>query len=195
MLVTFDEYGTGGDWRLASLVTSGVMALQFGAAFASLRRSTPLFVALVFVTLFWWTTLDLLDVEGKVIALILGASMLLTAVGIDRTGHRDITPVWYLFGAAAFLAGLFDVTKHTPLEILFLGAAAGFVYLSVALHSRTLLVVATLAILAYTGWFTGEHFADSVGWPLALIAFGIFMIGLSALAVRIDRDYVRKVER
>ena len=48
------------------------------------------------------------------------------------------------------------------------------------------------AILAYTGWFTGEHFADSIGWPLALIAFGIFMIGLSALAFRIDRDYVRK---
>ena len=46
-------------------------------------------------------------------------------------------------------------------------------------------------ILAYTGWFTGQHFADSVGWPIALIAFGIFMIGLSALAMRIDRLYVR----
>ena len=60
-----------------------------------------------------------------------------------------------------------------------------------ALHSRTLLFVATAAILAYTGWFTSEHFADSIGWPLALIMFGLVMIGLSALAVRIDRDYVR----
>jgi hypothetical protein len=34
-------------------------------------------------------------------------------------------------------------------------------------------------------------FAQSVGWPLALIVFGMFMIGLSALAFRIDRDYVR----
>jgi len=76
---------------------------------------------------------------------------------------------------------------------VFLASAAGFVYLSVLLHSRTLLVASTLGILAYTGWFTGEHFADSVGWPLALIAFGIFMIGLSALAFRIDRDYVRRV--
>ena len=195
MLVAFDEYGTGGDWRWASLITSAVMALQFGAVFASLRRSTPLFVALAFVTAFWWNALDLLDVEAKVIALVLGAIMLLTAMGVDRTAHRDITPVWYFFGAAAFLAGLFDLTKHTPLEIAFLAAAAGFVYLSVALHSRTLLVVATLAILAYTGWFTGEHFADSVGWPLALIGFGIFMIGLSALAFRIDRDYVRAPAR
>jgi len=192
MLVAFDEYGNGGDWHWASLITCAVMALQFGAVFASLRRSTPLFVALAFLTLFWWTTLDLLDVDGKAIALIVGATMMLTAVGVDRTGHRDITPMWYFFGAAAFLAGLFDLTKRTPLEVAFLAAAAGFVYLSVLVHSRTLLVVATLAILAYTGWFTGEHFADSIGWPLALIAFGIFMIGLSAVAFRIDRDYVRK---
>jgi hypothetical protein len=31
-----------------------------------------------------------------------------------------------------------------------------------------------------------------MGWPLALIGFGIFMIGLSATAFRIDRDYVRR---
>ena len=59
------------------------------------------------------------------------------------------------------------------------------------LRTRTLLFVSTIAILAYTGWYTGEHFADSVGWPLALIAFGLLMIGVSALAVRIDRQFVR----
>jgi hypothetical protein len=121
----------------------------------------------------------------------MGGCMLLAAIGVDRTGHRSITPVWYLLGAAAFLYGFFDAVQDTPFEIAFLAVAAGFVYVSVAVHSRTLLFVATLAILAYTGWFTGQHFADSVGWPIALIAFGIFMIALSALAVRIDRLYVR----
>jgi len=76
-------------------------------------------------------------------------------------------------------------------ELIFLAAASGFVYLSVVLRSRTLLVVATLAILSYTGYFTTEHFAESIGWPLALVAFGLFMIGLSAFAVRIDRQYLR----
>jgi hypothetical protein len=192
ILVTFDEYGSGGDWHWASLITSGVMAAQFGLIFGALRRSTPLFVTMAFAVVFVGTALDLMDADGKVIAVVLGASMLLAAIGVGRTEHRDITPVWYLAGAFAFLGGLFDLVKRSPGEILFLGAAAGFVYLSVVVHSRTLLVAATLAILAYTGWFTGEHFADSVGWPLALIAFGIFMIGLSALAFRIDRDYVRR---
>jgi hypothetical protein len=191
MLVTFKELGSGGDWRVAGLITAGTMAVQFGATFGVLRRSTPLFMTVLFATFFWWTALDLLDVDEKAIALVVGGSMLLSAVGIDRTAHRDITPVWYLLGAAAFLYGFFDMVERTPFEIAFLAVAAAFVYLSVVLHTRTLLFVATLAILAYTAWFTGQHFADSVGWPLALIVFGIFMIGLSAVAFRIDRDYVR----
>jgi len=127
--------------------------------------------------------------------LVLGASLLLTAVGVDRTPHQVITPVWYLFGAAGVLYGVFDIVEGTPLEIVFLLAAAGLVYLSVALHSRTLLFVATAGILAYTAWFTGEHFAESVGWPIALIIFGLLLIGLSALALRIDRNYVRAPAR
>jgi hypothetical protein len=191
MLVAFQEFGSGGDWRVAGLITSGVMALQFGATFGSLRRSTPLFLTVLFSTLFWCTALDLVDADDKVIALVVGASMVLSAVGIDRTVHRDITPVWYLFGAAAFLYGFFDLVERTPFEIAFVAVAAAFVYLSVALHSRTLLFVATMAVLGYTAWFTEEHFARSVGWPIALIVFGMFMIGLSALAFRIDRDFVR----
>ena len=192
MLVAFDEFGSGGDWHLAGLATSAAMALQFGATFAGIRRSTPLFLTMFFGALFWWTAFDLLEVDGGLTALILGGSMLFAAVGVDKTPHRDITPVWYLVGAIACLAGAFDLIESTPLEILFLAIAAGFVYLSVQVHSRTLLIVAILAILSYTAWFTGQYFAESIGWPLALMAFGLFMIGLSALAVRIDRDYVRR---
>ena len=189
--MAFNEFGSGGDWRYAGLITAGVMAVQFAGVFAALRRSTPLFVAIVFNTLFWWTALDLLGMDDEVAALIIGTSLLLTAIGVDRSGHRDISPALYFFGAIGFLYGFFDLVEDTAVEIVFVAAAAGFVYLSVVLHSRMLLFVATLAILAYTGYFTRQHFADSVGWPIALIMFGMLMIGLSALAFRIDRDYVR----
>jgi hypothetical protein len=191
MFVAFKEFGSGGDWRWASLITTGTMAAQFAAVFGTLRRSTPLLLVVIFATSFCWTALDLMDVDEKVIALVVGGSLLLAAIGIDRSGHEDITPVVYLFGAVGFLYGFFDSVKHTPFEITFVAVAAGFVYLATVLRTRTLLFVATLAILAYTGYYTGEHFADSVGWPLALIGFGIFMIALSAAAFRIDRDYVR----
>ena len=192
MLVAFDEFGTGGDWRWASLTVSAVMALQFGSLFGSMRRSTTLLIAVLFAALFWWTTFDLLNLDDALVGLLLGAMLLLAAVGAARFGHRDITPPMYFVGAVMFLYGFFEAVEDGPVEVLFLAVAAGFVYLSVILHSRTLLVVATLAILAYTGYFTSEHFADSIGWPVSLIAFGLFMIGLSALALRIDRDYVRQ---
>jgi hypothetical protein len=191
MLVAFHEFGAGGDWRVACLVTTGAMACQFAGTFASVRRSTPLFLAIFFATLFFGTALDLAEADSTIIALVLGASLLLAAIGADRTPHRHLTPVWYLAGSALFLYGFYDLVEGTLAETLFLALAASFVYLSITLHSRVLLVMATLAILAYTAWFTQQHFADSVGWPLALIAFGLFMIGLSALAFRIDRDYVR----
>ena len=94
---------------------------------------------------------------------------------------------WYLQARLRF--GMGSSTPSSARRSRLSGGV--FVYLSAVLHSRTLLAVSTLALLAYTGWFTSEHFADSIGWPLALIVFGIVMIGLSALAVRIDRDYVR----
>ena len=191
MLVAFQEYGTGGDARVATLITAGTVALQFGLTFGAIRRATPLFMTVLFGTFAFGTALDLLDADSEVIALVLGASLLLAAVGADRTSHRDLTPAWYLFGGAAFLYGVFDLVERTPLEIVFIAMASGFVYLSIVLHSRMLLFVSTMAILAYTGWFTSEHFTDSVGWPLALVAFGLFMIGLSVVALRIDRLYVR----
>ena len=195
MLVAFNELGSGGDWHGASLVTCGCMALQFGFVFGTIRRSTLLFLCVLFGTLFFWTAFDLLDMDDEFTAVVLGASLLLTAIGISRTPNRVITPVLYLFGAAGFLYGVFEFVEGSPLELIFLLCAAGFVYLSVTLHTRTLLFVATAAILAYTAWFTGEYFADSVGWPIALIIFGLLLIGLSALALRIDRDYVRASAR
>ena len=194
MLVAFDEFGSGGDWRWASLITSGTAALQFGVAFHVLRRSTPLFVTVVFALVFWWSALDLVEADGTLIALLLGGCLVLTAAGIDRMGHSDITPAFYFVGSAAFLAGWFDAVEGSWIEISFLAVAAGFVYISAVLHSRMLLTVATLGILSYTGWFTSRHFADSIGWPIALVAFGLFMIGLSALAFRFDREYVRRAK-
>ena len=191
MAVALDEFGSGGDWRLAGLLISGAIGAQMGLTFAALRKSSLLFLTVLFATICWWTAFDLLDADGGLTALILGASLLLASAGIDRTRHASITPFWYFVGAAAFLAGLFDAVERTPLELLFLAAAASLVYLSAVLHSRTLLAVSTLAILGYTAWYTGEYFADSVGWPLALIGFGLFMIGLGALAFRIDRVYVQ----
>ena len=191
MLVAFNEFGSGGDPRWAALVTVGVVAVQFAAIFSVLRQSMLLFLAVFFAMLFWWTAFDLLDIDDEISALVLGGSLLVAAIGADRTPHSTITPPWFLVGGIALLGGLFELVERSPIEILFILIASGLVYLSAAIQSRTLLIVATGGILGYTGWFTGERFADSLGWPLALVLFGLLMIALSALAFRIDRQYIQ----
>ena len=191
MLVAFNEFGSGGDARWAALFTAGVMAIQFAAIFSVLRQSMLLFLAVLFAMLSWVTAFDILNVDESFGVTMLGGCLLLAAIAADRTPHRVITPAWYLAGGIGFLYGLFDIVEGTLFEVLFILTASGFVYLSAAIPSRTLLLVATGAILGYTGWFTGEHFADSLGWPLALVLFGLLMISLSALAFRIDRKYIR----
>ena len=191
MLVAFNEFGSGGDARWAALFTAGVMAIQFAAIFSVLRQSMLLFLAVLFAMLAWVTVFDILNVDESFGIMMLGGCLLLAAIAADRTPHRVITPAWYLVGGIGFLYGLFDLVEGTLFELLFILTASGFVYLSAAIPSRTLLLVATGAILGYTGWFTGEHFADSLGWPLALMLFGLLMISLSAIAFRIDRKYIR----
>jgi len=194
ILVAFNELGSGGDWRWATLITFGIVGFQFAAAFGRVHRSTPLFFTVFFSALFWWNALDLVKAGDEATELAMGGALVLAAIGIDRTRHAEITPIWYLIGASVFLYGVFDVVENTVLELSFLAIAAGFVYVAAAVRSRTLLFVSTMAVLAYTAWYTGEYFANSIGWPLALIGFGLLMIGVSALAVRIDRQYVRRHE-
>jgi hypothetical protein len=133
----------------------------------------------------------LLDARDHAIALTVGATLLCLTVGVGRTRHAAVTPFWYFVASALTLWGLFDAVQGTAVEVLFLGAACAAVYLAVLVRSRAVLVVATIAILGYVGYFTAENFADTVGWPLALIAFGLVMIALSVAAVSISRRYIR----
>jgi hypothetical protein len=45
--------------------------------------------------------------DNEVGALVLGSSLLLAAVGVDRTPHSVITPSWCFFGAIGSFYGLF----------------------------------------------------------------------------------------
>ena len=123
---------------------------------------------------------------------MLGASSVGFCLGLERTPYRGMNPFWYLFGSGWFFYGLFDLVQHTFFELVFLAFACGGVFLSTWIHSRTLLFVCTVAILSYIGYFTAEHFQDSLGWPLVLIMLGVVFIVLSAVAVRINKRYISK---
>ncbi len=190
ILVALDEFSTGGNERYAVLLATGVMLVQQGAIFWTTRRTALLFLTLCFAICFCGTAMDLIGLDGDLIVFTLGASVLLLSRSIDQSLHEAMAPFWYFVSSAAMLGALFSLLEETPLEILFLGAACGLVFVSTWVKSRTLLLAGTVAILSYIGYFTSENFAAAVGWPIALMLFGLLLIGLSALAFRINRKYI-----
>ena len=190
ILVAIDEFSSGGDERHAILFISGVMVAQQLLTFLKTKRTALLFATLCFAALLYATAMDLAALEEDLTLFTIGLSGLFVSYSIDRTPHGAIAPFWYFVSSSAMLMGLFSLLEESLLEVLFLGAACGLVFLSTWVKSRSLLFVGTLAILSYVGYYTAEHFTDVVGWPIALILFGLLLIGLSAVAFRINRKYI-----
>jgi len=190
ILVAINEFSSGGDWRYAVLLTAGVMATQQAAVFWQRRDTVLLFTTIVFASWFCVVGLDLLGADDDFVAFILGASIVGLCVGLERTAHRALTPFWFCIGAIAFFGGLFALIEDTLIELLFMVATCGGVFISTYVRSRALLFISTLAMLAYISYFTSQHFIDSLGWPLVLMLLGLILIGLSTVAIRIDRRYI-----
>lgn len=190
ILVAIDELSSPGDWHHAAMLTAAIMAVQQFAVFWQKRDTTLLFTSLFFTLWFIGVTLDLFKIDDELNILILGASTVSFCIALERTPYKGMNPFWYLFGSSSFFYGLFDLLQHSVIELAFLGAACGGVFLSTWLRSRTLLFTSTVAILAYIAYFTSEHFQESLGWPLVLIVLGLVFIGLSTIAIRINKRYI-----
>ncbi|HEY8518802.1 MAG TPA: DUF2157 domain-containing protein [Gammaproteobacteria bacterium] len=192
ILVALDEYASGDDWRYAVLAACFAVGAQQLAVFAALRRTDLLFLGVLFGAGFAATGMDLLGMSRELIAFVVGVSLVSFAVAAEQAGRGAVAPYWYFVGASSLLAGFFGLVEGTPVEPVFVGAAAACIYASTLRRSRALLIVGVVAMLAYIGYFTADRFADAVGWPLALIAFGLALLALSAWAVRLDRRYIAR---
>ena len=74
------------------------------------------------------------------------------------------------------------------LVLLYFAVTAAMLYACVRLQSRALLLTTVLAMLGFIGYFTAEHFVDSLGWPISLVLMGVAFIGVGTLAMRIKRQ-------
>ena len=190
ILVTIAEFSKGGDDRHAILLASGLLLVQQTVTFLKTKRTILLFTSLVFGVCAYGVAMDLAGLEYDLIFGTVGLAVLFVVHWIDHSPHAAITPFWYFASSTAMLTGLFSFVEGSLLEIVFLAAACGVVVLSTWVKSRSLLLVGAVAILSYVVYYTAEHFADVIGWPIALILLGLLLIGLSAVAFRINRNYI-----
>jgi hypothetical protein len=192
ILVMLNEYATGNDGRHGVLFMAGYMLIQQGLTFWAKRRTALAFATILFGTLFFATLFDIWGFRDNLIGTVTGFSLLCIAYALQQSRHLAIAPFWYFVGAVALLYAVFDIVEDTPLEVAYLGLTALMIFLSTYVRSRTLLLVSTLAMLGYIGYFTAQHFADTIGWPISLVIIGIALFGLGSLAVRLNSKYIRQ---
>jgi hypothetical protein len=192
IFVMLDEYAHGGDPRHGVLFMATIMLIQHGATFWSKKKTLLAFSSIVFGCIFFATLFDMLGIDEKLIGTVMGTSLLCMAYALTNSRHAAIAPLWYFTGSVSLLVSVFDAVENTPFELAYLGIAAFMIFLSTFVRSRTLLLVSTLAMLCYIGWYTEEHFAHTFGWPLALIIAGLALIGLGGMAVKLNNKYIKQ---
>jgi len=191
ILVMLQEYASGGDARHGLLFMATYMLIQQGSAFWARQRSVLAFSAILFGCVFFANLFDILDISERLTGLVIGTSLLFVAYALNQSRHIAIAAFWYFAGAVIQLWSIFELVKNSSLEPVYLGASALMIFMSTYVRSRTLLLVGTLSMLCYIGYYTAKHFANAVGWPIALVLIGIALIGLSSLAVRLNNKYIR----
>jgi len=192
ILVLMKEFSQGGDPAYGVLFMNLVMLIQQGCAFWARRVTVLALTTIIFATGFVAVALDLLHAGRDLMGIVLGISLGCVAWSLDRSPHRSLAGAVYFFAALLFLAAWYHVLRHTAAEVLFVGLSCGIVFLSVVARSRSLLAVATLALIAYIGYFIGEHFENNLSAPIVLMIAGFLFIAIGAAAVRINNKYIRQ---
>lgn len=121
-------------------------------------------------------------------SLITGVCVLLTAYGMHKAGrYPRLITLGYFTGSIMGYGGLFDLVQNTPVELLYLAVTTSVLYACVVLRSRTLLLTTVIAMLAFIGYFSEKHFANSLGWPLTLVLMGVAFLGVGAIAIKVKQ--------
>lgn len=192
ILVMLQEYSSGGDARHGLIYMSAYMLIQQGATFWAKRLSVLAFSAILFGCILLANLFDVWNWDGELIGMVIGVSLICVAYALQQSKHMAIAPFWYFVGGVILMWSVFEAVENTPLELLYLGLSALMIFLSTHVRSRALLGVGTLAMLIYIGYYTAKHFANTLGWPIALVVIGVALIALSSLAVRLNNKYIKQ---
>ena len=121
-------------------------------------------------------------------SLITGVCVIFTAYGMQKAErYPRLITIGYFIGSIMAYGGLFDLVHNTSIELLFLAVAASLLYACVVLQSRAMLLTTVIAMLAFIGYFSEKHFANSLGWPVTLVLMGIAFLGIGSIAIKVKQ--------
>jgi hypothetical protein len=196
-LVTLDEVFTNVNSTGPVAFTVGLVFLFYLALVFYHRRVILSFFAFATGTAFLYLLSDsLMPSAGPAyytyLTMVIGMSYVLYGLAFSDGWNDRLIPLLYFFGSLGFYGAAYSrIASSQLMELLFPFLAFGGLALSVVtLKSRIALTLSTLAVAGYVVYLTREYFADSIGWPVALIVLGFIVIGLGYLSVNLNRRYL-----
>ena len=201
--VTFDVAGldTGSD-GVQSLV-SGILLTTFLLSYFVHRKTVFTIFNVIFGTWLFFSFTSLLVGNNPRFGwefsayrvLCTGLVYALLGYYFTQTPQRALTGALYGFGVLLFLGAALALGDWKPnqnafWELAFPGLVFGVMFLSVYLRSKSFLTFGSLYLMVYILKITAEYFADSLGWPLALVLTGLGLIAIGYLHFNLKKKYL-----
>lgn len=110
----------------------------------------------------------------------------------SNTWNKKLTSFLYFFASSGFFSVMFIrlVFASGVLDSLYFVYIIGGFYLSVYLRSLGILIVSTVATIAYVIYITLTIFVGFGNWGSALVILGFVFIGLGYFSVQINKKYI-----
>ena len=125
------------------------------------------------------------------LTMALGGSYLLLARAFIGGWNEKLVGALNFFGVTGLLGAAFaQVFDSGFWELLYFVIVFGTLFVSVYMKSRIILVMSTIFLLAHVTYITSEYFADSLGWPVALVFLGFVFIGFGYASIMINKTYI-----
>ena len=201
--VTFDVAGLDtGSHGVQSLV-SGILLTTFLLSYLVHRKTVFTIFNVIFGTWLFFSFTSLLVGSNPHFGwefsayrvLCTGLVYALLGYYFTQTPQRALTGALYGFGVLLFLGAALALGDWKPhqnafWELTFPGLVFGVMFLSVYLKSKAFLTFGSIYLMGYILKITAEYFADSLGWPLALVLTGLGLIAIGYLHFNLKKKYL-----
>lgn len=200
--VTLFHVATGGDAWMGQLIMAGIPAVVYFASYWLFRRPILFLIGQLFATWAMYAIVGRLledsgassEFVGNVwayVTLLVGLVYTYLGYAFIPTDKKDLTGVLYFLGSASALAAGFALTfLQDPWILIYFLLILAAMYVSTVLKSRSMLIFGAIALIAHLTHVSFEYFADSLGWPLALIISGFIIIGVGYGTVVLHKRFI-----
>ncbi len=126
-------------------------------------------------------------------SLVIGLTYVLLSFGLESSEYLPLRKVLNFLGSGIILITGYSLMRSSPnqnilWEILYPGLSAAIVFFGVENRIRSFVANGAIALNFYIVKISFEYFANSIGWPLAMIFAGFAVIATTVVSVVLFRD-------